>query len=547
MPSNVGAAGDVGTPLEAVEIVFVAEDGPWTDATARRLAGIDGVTVETVHSIGAGRRRFDDRDPACVVRDSRVTDGDGPDLFETVRDVDPQRPFVFVTGPESDEIAGGEIGGDGIIDGDGIARGVTDVVRRDRDDAAALLANRVATAVRTYRAERALASERRGREALFDVLTATTTRDELFEELCRRLVAEGTYDRAWIGTSEGPDTVVPVASAGSVDDRGPPIVAGGSPNAADHPAVGALDEDAAVVIGPLAEQFEFERADGWWERLRERHVEHVVAVPIGHDRWEGVVVIEATTPIDDADRRRLRAYADVLHDVLRAGEWVHPSTADGPVSIAVPSGDVRVPLVGLAETLGTDVRIAVPAAVDRGDGTTLYLAHVEGIEADAISAAVESIEGIAMLGIRADRSRIRCELLVRKPTPERVVVEHGGRFEGAVVEGDTTTVTAAVPNADAISEIVAAIEDTFGAATVVGIRGSVSDAWSRGHAGRDRLEGLTDRQRDVLLYAFHAGYYENPRGVSATELAERFDVARATLTQHLRTAERKVFHDVLTE
>ena len=56
-------------------------------------------------------------------------------------------------------------------------------------------------------------------------------------------------------------------------------------------------------------------------------------------------------------------------------------------------------------------------------------------------------------------------------------------------------------------------------------------------AGND----LTDKQRDALRVAFHNGYFEQPRGVSATELATKFDLSRTTMTQHMRTAQRKLF------
>jgi len=51
---------------------------------------------------------------------------------------------------------------------------------------------------------------------------------------------------------------------------------------------------------------------------------------------------------------------------------------------------------------------------------------------------------------------------------------------------------------------------------------------------RDRL---TERQRDVVRAAVAAGYYEWPRETSGEELAERLDIAGATLHEHLRGAE----------
>ena len=61
----------------------------------------------------------------------------------------------------------------------------------------------------------------------------------------------------------------------------------------------------------------------------------------------------------------------------------------------------------------------------------------------------------------------------------------------------------------------------------------------------DRLfDGLTDRQLAALRLALEAGYYEQPRGASVSELAARTDVARSTYEEHLRKAENKLLTNV---
>lgn len=60
----------------------------------------------------------------------------------------------------------------------------------------------------------------------------------------------------------------------------------------------------------------------------------------------------------------------------------------------------------------------------------------------------------------------------------------------------------------------------------------------------DQLFGeLTDRQLAALQLALEAGYYEQPRTCSISELAERTTVARATFEEHLRKAENKLLRN----
>ncbi|WP_256297214.1 helix-turn-helix domain-containing protein [Haloarchaeobius salinus] len=54
------------------------------------------------------------------------------------------------------------------------------------------------------------------------------------------------------------------------------------------------------------------------------------------------------------------------------------------------------------------------------------------------------------------------------------------------------------------------------------------------------FEDLTDRQLAALQLALERGYYDQPRGISIRELAERTSVARSTFEEHLRKAENKL-------
>ena len=56
---------------------------------------------------------------------------------------------------------------------------------------------------------------------------------------------------------------------------------------------------------------------------------------------------------------------------------------------------------------------------------------------------------------------------------------------------------------------------------------------------------LTDRQREVVRTAQRLGYFEHPREASATEVADAIGIARATFSEHLAAAQRRVFEDLV--
>lgn len=55
------------------------------------------------------------------------------------------------------------------------------------------------------------------------------------------------------------------------------------------------------------------------------------------------------------------------------------------------------------------------------------------------------------------------------------------------------------------------------------------------------LDGLTDRQRDVLRVAVEAGYYDHPRRATQEDVAARVDCATGTAGEHLQKIEKAIF------
>ena len=56
---------------------------------------------------------------------------------------------------------------------------------------------------------------------------------------------------------------------------------------------------------------------------------------------------------------------------------------------------------------------------------------------------------------------------------------------------------------------------------------------------------LTDRQEEVLRVAFESGYFDFPRKIESTDLAEKIGISGSTLSEIFRAAERRVFSEYL--
>ena len=60
------------------------------------------------------------------------------------------------------------------------------------------------------------------------------------------------------------------------------------------------------------------------------------------------------------------------------------------------------------------------------------------------------------------------------------------------------------------------------------------------------LPMLTEKEQLVLTTAINSGYYEYPRKISATELAEKLGYSKSTVVEYLRKAENKIITMVCT-
>lgn len=548
---SAGAAVGADAPGADVDVLLVDDDETWARSTAEVLEHQrEGFTVDTATTLSDAAAAFEAGDHDCVVSDYQLQRGTGLDLLADVREEAPDRPFVLITGQGSESVAS-----------DAIGRQVTDYIPKrslgNRDDR---LARRIESAVESYRTRRALDRERRNKNAMLDILTATTAETELCQQFCSQLVRQRPYACAWIGSTDNAGRLTPRAVAGREryldgalgPERTPPdgepaqrALDGGDLVAAevDREAVSA-DRDAADANADR-DAVDADVTAGWERAAADCGFERAVAVPVRHDGVRyGVLAayVDEAGAFTDRERTTLREYADTVGYALRTAEQKRSLMSERPVSLTVEVVDRDIPLVALAARLPADAALTVQSTVSRDDGTTLYVVEVEGAAAEEVADA-EAAAGVTSLDVESGSTPVRSVVEVDAATPEGLLAEHGARFERTVVDGGGATVSVSVPDDGTVATVRESLAAAYDDATV-------STIWTGGNdhvdTAGDPLADLTERQREVLRHAFDVGYFERPRGASATDLAEHFGVARATVTQHLRTAERKLLDEVLS-
>jgi len=508
-----------------IRVLLVDDDEAWAESTAQLLEHQrESMTVETVSTREAAASAYDRLDPDCVVCDYELESETGLELLAEVREHDPDRPFVLVTGRGDESVAS-----------DAIGRQVTDYFpKRSLGGRSDLLARRIEAAVESYRTRRLLARERRSKNAMLEILTATTARDSVTTSFCDHLAER--YDCVWVGTDEQSTGVVPQAVAGAEAYVDRMLDPGSDPGESGEPALRTLADGAPHTAVPEASD-----AD-WAEVACEFGFERAVAVPLTHDGESfGVLAVYHRGPISEQQRTLLAEYGRTIGYALRSAAWRESLLSSGSVAVELVFTDDAVPLVSVTRHL-TDARPSVLTVVPREE-TLLYVLRVRATDEPTLE-GLETLAGVESVRRTATRQGIRCELAVSRPTPETVVADRGGRVVETALSGGDVSMTVAVPEDRDVRGLVESLEAEYPGTRLRSVRSSVPSA------DGDRpnpLGALTDKQCQALELALYSGYFERPREHDASEVAERLGVSRQTFAQHLRAGQRNLLTRLLED
>ncbi|PSP56389.1 helix-turn-helix domain-containing protein [Halobacteriales archaeon QH_7_66_36] len=150
----------------------------------------------------------------------------------------------------------------------------------------------------------------------------------------------------------------------------------------------------------------------------------------------------------------------------------------------------------------------------------------------ATAADAEKVTAFDVLDREGDRAVCRVTTQAAESLHVAVAAGTPPEFPFTVVAG--TARWSVVASNDALS----ALADEFDEA---GIEFEVETVT----AGVDAADPLTPRQRRVTRVAVERGYYETPRDCSLAELATALDLAKSTVSETLRRAERRLLAEYL--
>ena len=137
--------------------------------------------------------------------------------------------------------------------------------------------------------------------------------------------------------------------------------------------------------------------------------------------------------------------------------------------------------------------------------------------------------------------------LIEQTDAMYTVKEHGGYITGPfnIEDGtemwhvgfdDETTADRALSELDGANDVVV---ESRADLSITELFDVVENAGAA-HGFLDSCRKLTPTERETLVTAAEAGYFETPRGISLDDLADEFDVSKTAASMNLRRAERKL-------
>ncbi|MFB6176076.1 MAG: bacterio-opsin activator domain-containing protein [Halobaculum sp.] len=213
------------------------------------------------------------------------------------------------------------------------------------------------------------------------------------------------------------------------------------------------------------------------------------------------------------------------------------------VEVQFTISDRTYPVVRLTDQ--EDCRLELERLLPRGSDRFAEYFHVDGAGPDRVFEVCENDDLIDPRLVSSTAEGGLFEFVTSDACPVADLTTHRAVPTAVHGEDGTVTIHAEFPSEEADESLDSYLDHhdvtLFGKTTTEKSESPLSHS---GPVHRHLLDSLTDRQREVLLAAYDAGYYERPRETTGEEIGEMLGISPPTFHQHIRAAERKVIEAV---
>jgi predicted DNA binding protein len=379
-------------------------------------------------------------------------------------------------------------------------------------------------------------------EDTIEVLVQATTREDVEAGVCEQLAAADPYVFAWIArpdVREGRLTASEWAGDAAIDVADVELC-----TETEGPGATAFQEGDSQVLD--ADAMEAAAAtEPWLTAAIEGGVESLMALPLDYrDGSYGALLVCSDRPdaFDDRERIVLEALGRAVANAINTVESGRILEADTVIELAMTIEGGELLLGRLSAATGAD--LASAGTMTQDDGALRLFLNASGADADVVGEALAAEEAVRETSQVAElEAESLFDVSVSAPIVE-TLVDHGAVPKAIAAADGVTRLTIELPNETAAREAFAIVEDHCSTAELAGYHERERPVHTQQEFRAALSERFTDRQEPALRTAYLGGFFDSPREVDGSELADGMDIARPTYHQHLRAAQRKVFEEL---
>ena len=375
-------------------------------------------------------------------------------------------------------------------------------------------------------------------------LVKVSTRDEIEHLVCKQLAAASPFVCAWMGEHDMTDKSVSVRVAvgrGADVVRSDEIPADGE---TDDPLGGAVSEviqnREVVIIDRLdPDAIGASRAS----HASKHGYESLTIVPITYQNalYDILAIYaEVPRPFGHDERAVLQELGDTIGYAMHTAERSRALLSDTRIELEYQIRGGDDVLLGLSGAL--DTVVSLERIFFRPDNSARLFIRIEDGSVDEVraflSTAVVDVESIREIAQRKDGTVV--EISVAEFKMMNHLAEAMATIRAVTANAGDGRLVIEVPNSVSVRTLSENLATVFDECSLLARRQrDREDDPSAKVEDADGM-GLTNRQHEVLLTAYHAGFFTWPRESTGEEIASLLDISQPTFHEHLRTGERKL-------
>ncbi|WP_436909089.1 PAS domain S-box protein [Halosimplex marinum] len=382
-------------------------------------------------------------------------------------------------------------------------------------------------------------------------LARADTREAVDRGVCEQLTASETYLAAWVGEyNAAADEIAPREWAG-VDDEfveGLDLGLGDDGRGGGGGATGSEAEDAlyrrAVADGEVQAVRDLTTAPEAGprrERALARGFQSQAVVPVVYgDSVLGVVTVYSARPdaFDEYERGLLAELGERVGHAINAAENRQLLHTDTVVELEFELGARDSPTASVAGELGC--RLSLNGVAPAAEGSYVCYVAVDGARPEAVADGLTERDAVAGARVVEAHGETGVVEVTGGADPVAALVERGATVREFETTGEVATVRCETAPRSDVEALITAVEAAGEDTVFVAKRTRDRDVRTVELTRTAVAERLTDRQREALALAYHAGYFASPRNSTGEELADVLGIASPTFYRHVREATRKV-------